>query len=222
MSATEKRRHARISALLDAQLEANGEQAVCRVRDLSLGGALVECSHLQVRLRQAVVLMLPPLENKGPAPVPGKCVRFNVEAGVVRYGLEFAPDIPDRTALVAWLRALQHVPGPDDRRVSPRIRRRVEVKLFGSVECKGVLDDISAGGMAYVGSQALAVGETVTVELVSAFGTTLLDAEVLRSEASANATYSGALRFTHPPGQASAALQSWVQRLILEEGSGSR
>ena len=65
----ERRVHARISTLVEAQIEVGGERVSCKVRDLSLGGALVESDHVKIALKQAVVLTLPPVS--GGMAVPG-------------------------------------------------------------------------------------------------------------------------------------------------------
>jgi c-di-GMP-binding flagellar brake protein YcgR len=221
MSTVERRQHARISTILDAQIEVGMDQVMCRVRDLSLGGALVECDLAKIALKQNVVLMLPPVAGRSPVPVPGTCARFNVEAGTVRYGLKFAAELPDRAGLISWLRVLGESSQADaqygQRRASPRVRRRLEVSIFGSSQCRAVLDDISRGGMSYHCRDAIAVGEQVTVELVSPFGALTLTGEVTRSE-NTDVGNGGAVVFSSPS-SADPAVRRWLDRLLVEEAS---
>ena len=212
----ERRVHARISTLLDAQIEVGEERTTCRVRDLSLGGALVESDHAKVSLKQAVVLTLPPVSGRLPVVVPGKCVRFNMEAGVVRYGLQWNDEVPDRAGLIAWLKMLGSGDWGGDRRGAPRVRRRLEVSILGSSQCQAVLEDISRGGMAFHCRDEIPVGDQVTIELVSPFGALSLKGEVVRCR-SGQAGVEGAVTFSAVGNDIDPALKRWLDRLLLDE-----
>lgn len=174
MSGPEERVHARIHVRTQIDVTTSDGRVEAELCDLSKGGARFEVPAAIARVGDTVELSLPSLD-KGSIGVTAEVIRHQpIENGhlyAVRFN-DVEPSMQD--ALHDLLEVLLSTYDGGGRRKHPRVARRIEIR-FGQLEdLRGVLEDISAGGLLMTVPQPLVLYEEVDVTVPDLAGGELL------------------------------------------------
>ena len=165
MQLAERRLHARLSLDLPCRL---GGTTEARVRELSLGGALVVAPSEALRMGAECSLAIEVPGWPGPFSLRGRVVRRDVRGGETgaTFGLRLdAGDDPGfRENLAAVLDLLTQTPGPGTRRHA-RLIWSAEVTCKSVREFSALLSNVSRGGLALTTTRRITIGETIAVEI---------------------------------------------------------
>lgn len=164
----ERRLHARLTIDLPCTLESLGHAEPARLRELSLGGALVTAAPGALAIGGACIVEVAVPGWPGPFSFAGRAVRRDVhgEENTATFGirLDGADDPSVRENLAGVLDMLMHLPGPGTRR-HVRMDWRADVLCKSAREFNALLSNVSRGGLALTTSRRIAVGEKITVEI---------------------------------------------------------
>ena len=174
MSGPEQRVHARIHVSTKVEVSVGDVAVEAELKDLSKGGARFE-AHKRVGEPGDVVQLLLPSLDKKPIGVVGHLVRVAPTAsGGFSHGVRFdAVDPAMEEALHEMVEVLLSATG-GGRREHPRVARRIEIR-FGQLEdLRGVLEDISTGGLMMTVAAPLVLYEEIDVTVPDLVGGELL------------------------------------------------
>jgi c-di-GMP-binding flagellar brake protein YcgR len=155
----ERRRRARVAIQLSCTLRGPDASASGEILDLSTIGARVKTSEHAAKDDDDVVLAAEGFE------VSGRVMYARARAGEVVSGVQFlAMDADEFRAIEAFVESALGGDG-GGKRAHPRVQHRIEVVCKTSKRAKGMLHDISRGGMRVLVEDAVAVGDSLTAEI---------------------------------------------------------
>jgi c-di-GMP-binding flagellar brake protein YcgR len=174
MSGPEQRVHARIHVSTKIEIATPEGMLEAELKDLSKGGARFEVGRSIGAVGDTVELYLPSLD-KGEIAVLAQIIRDHVGAGSMHtYAVRFEVVEPAmQSALLDLIEVLLSASG-GGRRAHARVARRVEVRFGHLDDLRGILEDISAGGLLMTVSDPLVLYEEVDVSVPDLAGGALL------------------------------------------------
>jgi Tfp pilus assembly protein PilZ len=174
MSGSENRVHARIHVSTKVEVATPAGMVEAELRDLSKGGACFQIAHPVGGLGETVELLLPSLD-KSEIAVRGQIIRVTpLPSGMKEYGVRFDAVEPSmRQQLLDLIEVLLSASG-GGRRSHPRVARRIEVRFGQLLDLKGILEDISKGGLMMTVNEPLVLYEEVDVTVPDLAGAELL------------------------------------------------
>lgn len=187
-----------------------------RVRDLSLGGALVLGPAGAAQKDQPMSLGFDVGEPPRRLTVSARVVRVDGDGPTRRYGVQFANLAPDAQAeLTGFLDSVLGGLGAGARK-HPRVYRRVEVICLSREEFEAVMENVSRGGMAVDCATPVQPGEEVTVHVLADLSVDALElgGTVVHCERVAHDHHRVGIQF-HPLGDAQQkALEGFIRALL--------
>ncbi len=179
--AEERRRRARVSVQLPCTLKGPETSAKGEILDISTIGAKVRAPERAAGDDDEVTLVTDGLE------VVGRVMYARERDGMVVSGIQFlAMDAEDFRAIESFVTGTLEGDGGGARE-HPRVQHRVQVVCKTSKRAKGMLHDISRGGMRVMVEDTVEVGDSLTAEIkVGKLDTPLvLTGEVVRVKSDA-------------------------------------
>jgi c-di-GMP-binding flagellar brake protein YcgR len=174
MSGPENRVHARIHVSTKIEVATPAGMVEAELRDVSKGGACFQIAHSVGEVGETVELFLPSLD-KSEIAVMGQIIRVTpLPSGMKEYGVRFDVVEPSmRQQLLELIEVLLSASG-GGRRSHPRVARRIEVRFGQLLDLKGILEDISKGGLMMTVNEPLVLYEEVDVTVPDLAGGELL------------------------------------------------
>jgi len=215
----ERRRHARLQAQLDIEVEdASGHRYGAQVRDLSQGGACLFARSATGMVGDALELFLPDTHGDCVA-TRATIMRASAVDGGMVLGVKFDEAQPDALEVVDYLLGSLLVGAGGGMREHPRIARRISVPCETPDEMVAVVENISLGGLAMNLDVPLEVGEQVLVVLPGEDGEDLLSlqcrvANLRELEGSEPPQYLVGLEFSELSAQRRALLDAMLVGLL--------
>ncbi len=160
----EQRKHARIETGIVCSVATSVDAFEAHIANLSKGGAGVIGPKGAAKVGETITLMLERVTPDGlTLAVPGKVVRTEPRDELSLYGVQFAALPPEEEAqLVELLQHVSHGAG-QGRRSHPRVAARVEVNCRTEGIFRGMLNDLSKGGMSVKTLRDVELGKTMSV-----------------------------------------------------------
>lgn len=208
---SDKRKHARIESSLVCTMATAADALDAVVANLSKGGASLLAGLGAAEVGDTVTLMLERAEGLVALSLSGTVVRKEVQGERARYGVEFDSLPPDDAAQLGILLQLLLKAAGQGRRAHPRVATRVEVTCRTESIFRGLVGDLSKGGLGLKSPRDVAVGSPITVS----FGVAGLKGLVeVSGEVVSNQPLDGGFRLGVHFGALSATEQAQVNRTL--------
>lgn len=159
----DQRKYARIEANIACTVATSVDAFEAEIANLSKSGAGVLGPPAAAKVSETITLMLERVGDLVSLAVPGQVVRTEERGERMLYGVAFSALPPDQEAQLVEL--LQYVSSGKGtgRRTHPRVAARVEVGCRTEGIFRGMLNDLSRGGLSVKTLRDVEPGETMTV-----------------------------------------------------------
>ncbi len=171
----EQRVHSRIHVSSQIEVSCDRGMVEAELKDLSMGGARFEVAIPVGAVGDTVELFLPSLD-RNEIVVMAEIVRHQVEPGD-RHAFAVRFDLVEpamQQALVDLLGILLSSGSGGEARAHPRVARRIEIRFGQLEELRGILENISSGGLMMTVHEPLVLYEELDVTVPDLSGGELL------------------------------------------------
>jgi hypothetical protein len=210
----EQRRFARVETDLACLVDGSAD---CRIRNLSLGGALLFGPHGLAEVGDPLSIELK-VDSDAPLAVLGEVLRVARRDTHAEHGIRFpGVDSSQHQRLSRCLSSISKRGGTGER-ASPRQFKRLGIRCRSVEDFYATMSNISAGGLGFECDVPLSVGETVTLEVMTraADRPLHLTGVVAHTRKTPAGTYQAGLRFERLTDSQRADLEDAIRTLLRE------
>jgi c-di-GMP-binding flagellar brake protein YcgR len=174
MPGSDNRIHARIHVAADVQVSTPDGRFDAALKDLSKGGARLLAPRSLGEVGDEIEVHLPSLDG-GEVPVRAEIIRSDERLDGWAVAVRFDAVAPEmQNQLLELVEVLLSTSSGGGQRKHPRVARRVEIRFAQLDDLRGILQDITAGGLLTTLPQPLALYEEVEVTVPDLDGEQLL------------------------------------------------
>lgn len=173
MNDDDRRVHLRIGTTLPCVVQSKSHVHAASLLDLSRGGAKLEIDLDIAHVNDSLVIGLALPDQSIAVQANADVVRREQLSSGFRYGLRFSSmDSDARQRLNAYIADALGVDA-NNHRLNPRMALRLEVSLDTKDALRGVMRDVSQGGLGLVSEIPVVLDESVRIDVRTAEGRTL-------------------------------------------------